>query len=539
MVRRNRLETLVFTAFFCFSVILMFKTFGVVGGDLKIASKAWSDFAATIPLIRSFSLGDNFPPEYPIFPGVPIRYHFVFFFLVGMLEKFGIRIDWALNGLSTVAFFALAVAIYFLAKEVFGKKSVAVLSVVLFAFNGSFSFLEFFKTHLIAINTFGEIISNTQFPSFGPYDGKIVSAFWNLNIYTNQRHLALAYAAFLALVLIIHRASQNPKMLTRTKTILLGLAIGIFPFIHTAVFGMMGLALIIFFFIYPQLRLKIFTIGAVAIFLAFPQISYIGASPVNFSYFNPGYLVDKPTLENLFVYWLSNLGLAAFLAPLGFLVAKRWQRKIFLPFLFLFVVGNLFQFTPDLPTNHKFFNLFIIGANLFVANYLVHLWKKGLVLKATVLILLFFLTFSGIIDIFPIFNDVYVQIPDYRNNPAANFIFLKTPKDSVFLNSSFLYNPASLAGRKIFMGWPYFAWSAGYDTDKSGKTMEKIYTSRERGEICKLLKENDLDYFTVEDTSRDPNYPDIDVGFFEREFKSIYKDKTLEIFNTSQNCDAI
>ena len=69
--------------------------------------------------------------------------------------------------------------------------------------------------------------------------------------------------------------------------------------------------------------------------------------------------------------------------------------------------------------------------------------------------------------------------------------------------------------------------------------MEKIYTSHEKDAICKLLKENNLDYFTVEDTGGDPDYPNIDVGFFGREFKSVYKDKTLEMFNTSQNCDVI
>jgi hypothetical protein len=45
---------------------------------ILIYSMMLSDFAATIPLIRSFSMGDNWPPEYPIFPGSPIRYHYLF-----------------------------------------------------------------------------------------------------------------------------------------------------------------------------------------------------------------------------------------------------------------------------------------------------------------------------------------------------------------------------------------------------------------------------------------------------------------------------
>ena len=99
-----------------------------------------------------------------------------------------------------------------------------------------------------------------EFPGFAPWGPGDVTAFWNLNIYTNQRHLGLAYAAFLGLILTLYKASQNPKKLTLLKTILLGGAIGLFPFVHMAVFGMMGIATAVFFFLYPRLRPKIFFI---------------------------------------------------------------------------------------------------------------------------------------------------------------------------------------------------------------------------------------------------------------------------------------
>ncbi|TSC86331.1 MAG: hypothetical protein G01um10147_943 [Microgenomates group bacterium Gr01-1014_7] len=79
---------------------------------MLIATKAWSDFASHIPLIRSFSLGDNFLPEYPLFPGEPIRYHFLFYAVVGYLEKLGLRIDYAFNILSALSFAFLIISIY-------------------------------------------------------------------------------------------------------------------------------------------------------------------------------------------------------------------------------------------------------------------------------------------------------------------------------------------------------------------------------------------------------------------------------------------
>ena len=83
----------------------MFSTFSYEKGVMEISSKAWSDFANHIPLIRSFSLGNNFPPQYPLFAGPPIRYHFLFYAFAGFLEKTGIRIDYALNIPSILGFF--------------------------------------------------------------------------------------------------------------------------------------------------------------------------------------------------------------------------------------------------------------------------------------------------------------------------------------------------------------------------------------------------------------------------------------------------
>src|SRR3989304_245572 len=215
-------EILLFTFFFFFSSLLMWKTFRVDSeGNMQIANHAWSDFAASIPLIRSFSFGSNFPIEHPLFPGEPIRYHFLFYLLVGILERFGLRIDFALNGLSSISFALLLFMIYLLAKTLFQKRSVGILSVFLFLFNGSLSFIEFFKLHPLSTSTFSNIIHASVFPSFGPYDGKIVSAFWNLNIYTNQRHLALSFALSLLTIYLLYCKFNFKNKLTVSLSVYL------------------------------------------------------------------------------------------------------------------------------------------------------------------------------------------------------------------------------------------------------------------------------------------------------------------------------
>ena len=531
-------ELFLLIGFLIFSSLLMFETFRVTPeGNMQIATKAWSDFAATIPLIRSFSYGSNFPPEYPIFAGPPIRYHFMFFALTGFLEKIGIRLDSALNGLSVLFLFLLLVSIYYFGKVVFKSSKVGVISVVLLLFNGSLGFLEFFKKNPISPSLFSSIMQNTEFSSFGPYDGKVVSAFWNLNIYTNQRHLALAYAAFIFFNILIYIYSKKPGSLTYIKSLILGAIIGSFPFIHQAVFGTVGIALAIFFLIYPKLRSKIVIIGITALVIAVPQFIYMGTSNSVFSFFHPGYLAIDHTIFGLTKYWFLNLGLTMVLTPIGFLIANKDEKKASLPFFALFLVGNLFQFSPEIAANHKFFNLFAIGANMLSAVFLIKLAKIFLVGKMLSLFFILLMTLTGIIDFFPIINDRMIEISDIPNNPRAEYIYLNTDKNAVFLNTSYLYDPASIAGRKIYMGWPYFSWGLGYDTDKRFNSMKLILTSVDKQSACKLLKKEKIDYLEVQYPSGISDV-EINFSFFDDNFHKIYSSPqtNYSIYDIKYSC---
>jgi len=539
MKKGKIIKIVFFVLLFIFSWLLMWKTFRInVNGNLEIATKVWSDFAATIPLIRSFSYGANWPPQYPIFAGPPIRYHFVFFAVVGILEKVGVPLDWALNSLSAFSFFFLLLAIYFLTKAIFKSRFVSMTTCILFLFNGSFAFLEFFKKYSLSIHTLTDIIHHDSFLAFGPYYGnKTISAFWSLNIYTNQRHLALAYAVFLLLVLAIYRASKSDNKLSLNKTLLWGTVIGFFPFVHLPVFAMMEIALFVLLVIYPRLRKNILVIIALSLIIALPQIMYSGTGSFQGKLFHPGYLIENLSFFPFIKYWFLNLGFVTILAPIGFLLAKRPQRKIFLPFLALFVLGNLFQFSPEIAGNHKFFNLFLIGTDIYTGYAIFFIWKKKIFGKILATVLFLFLTLSGIIDIFPIKNDVYAEIKDGKNNDVEQFIIKNTSKESVFVNASYVYDPASLAGRKIFLGWPYFSWSAGYDTQKRSESLKEILGASDVNSACTLLTQEDIDYIEIQNPTTLEGIK-INYKFFKENFKEIFSSPTtnISIYDVALSC---
>lgn len=522
-----------------FSIWLMWHTFAYKDGSMLIATKVWSDFASHVPLIRSFSFGNNIPPEYPLFSGEPIRYHFLFYFFVGLLEKAGLLLDWALNLPSALSFTLLMMAIYLMAKTLFKSKAVGILSIILFLFNGSLSFIEFFKIHPLSSNIVSEIINNREFPSFAPYGPGTVSAFWNLNIFTNQRHLALPFAVCLLMILwIIHQEQKREKKKLYKIPIIWGVILGILLYAHSSMFIMAVTVLAWLFFLLPNQRFSIFLIGLTGFIISLPRALFLKETTTFAPQIKIGYLIaDKLTLPNFLEYWFLNLGLFLLLLPLGFLLSSKLAKKVLIAFTSLFIVGNTIQFSPEIAGNHKFFNVFVAMGNMFVAFALIKIWSKDFT-KILVPFLIFFLILSGIIDFFPIKNDSKITIADYPKNPDAAWIINHTPRDAIFLNSSYIYHPASLAGRKIFLGWPYFSWSLGYNTTVRSEQAKNILSTRNKKNICNFLNANKLSFVDLGQQSAD--FP-FDINFWQENFKPIYQNPTTKfaIYQTVDICKSI
>lgn len=527
-----------------FSTWLSFHTFSYAQGNILIGAKAWSDFSWTIPMIRSFSFGSNFPVEAPLFPGEPIHYHFIFYFLVGILEKIGIRIDYALNIPSIIGLTGLLFMLYLFAKKLFNSTTVGILSIIFFLFNGTFSFIYFFLQHPLSLSTFQDIFLNNTFSSFAPYDEKIVTAFWNLNIYTNQRHLAGAFALSLAILYVfLEPVFSKQKIVSHylLKSVILGIILGLMFYFHLAILLMTFVAIAILILLFKKLRFSGIVILTLCSIISLPQYLYLNSGGSSFKLlFNPGYLTSTDfDLYTFGLHWAMNLGLHFLLIPVGLFLSSWKQRKIFLAFFASFIVGNIFQFSPDIAGNHKFFNFFMLIGNMFSAYSLYRIWKWKIVFRPLVIIFVFLLILSGIIDFFPVYNDKKITLVDYPNNPDVEWIMKNTPPNSVFLNTQYLYSPESLAGRKVFLGWPYFAWSAGYDTHKRGQIRDEILASVSEEHVCRLLKKNNISY--IEISSVDLNSPDQPKipNVFKKYFTLEYMNNGIEIYNVHKSCKKI
>lgn len=480
-----------------------------------LASKVWSDFGAHIPLIRSFSLGSNWPPEYPLFPGEKIKYHFLFYSLAGLLEKIGIRIDYALNIPSALGLFALLVLLYKLAFLLFRRRSVGVFTILFFFFNGSLSFLQYFNKYDTILEAIKNIPSVRDFPSFGPWDHSLVTAFTNLNVYTNQRHLAASFAFVIAIIILLlnlkwkkHTSSNLIEKLFPVATsfmpvsLCIGLLFSLLLFLNQAALVPAIIFAFGFFLFHPPSRLSLIIGFCISIpwILLFYTIAQTGGTPV----FEPGYLSQKPLdMKTFLEFWIHNLGLHSLLFPIGMILAPKRIRWLALPVLVIFLLPNIFRFSTDMINNHKLINLFTLCISLYSSYALVIAieWitkqRKLRIFLLLLPLLISMLTLSGIIDFFAIKNDYIISLIDIPKNKDATFIKNTIPKDAIVLNSTWFYHPASIAGRKIYNGYAFFTWSAGYDTYKREAIVKEIYQSEDSKQVCQLLNQEHISFVEV------------------------------------------
>lgn len=511
----------------------MNKSFGydVTNHSFRMARHQVGDFGLHLSLIRSFSWGDNFPVESPYYPGKSLPYHYYFDLIVGILEKVGLRIDIAFNGLSIIFFATLLYLIYKLPQTIFSKnRLLGILSVALFIFHSDLTFIDFFKEKGFSFSTFRNLWLLPDYIHKGPFDGSLVSIFFTLNVYLNQRHFIMALAVSLGIIYFLLSKLTKKQNISQKTLILLGFLLGILSRVHTLTFFSTAFVVFLFFVIFKRLRFILpFFIPLIFIFSF--HLRDILKMDMSHVFFNPGFISEKPLFSlNFISFWFLNLGIAFILIPVGFFLSEKKQKFIFLCVFSLFVLGNIFQFSFRIDHNHSLFNFFLIFANFYTAYFLMILLKRNTLLRISLFtILLFLLTASGIIDLMAVKNDFQLYFPDAPSNKFMQWIKINTNKKDVFLSKQEILDPVTFSGRKNYLGHTYYLSVMGYNYLQREEKVKNFFEARDR-ETLKQIKKEGIKYIVVPTRKiTDFNYK-VNSDFLKENLILEYKDRDVLVF---------
>ena len=136
------------------------------------------------------------------------------------------------------------------------------------------------------------------------------------------------------------------------------------------------------------------------------------------------------------------------------------------------------------------------------------------------------LTATGVSEWATYVNLNRVPLTLNAKSPVTEWVIENTDPDDVFLTPMWSMNRFILAGRPMYYGWPYYAWSAGHDT----YTRDTIYLWLISGcggdidEFTRYCKERNIRYLIV-----DPDFETTDFGNGITFNKAFFEDNLTQV----------
>ena len=397
----------IFTAFATF---LMFYTYRISGNTLHAGFSTFSDLAPHTAMVSSFGVGYNFPTQYMHFAGDGIQYHFLFYFLCGVLEYLGLPIDFAINIPSIIVMVCAFTLLGLLAVLISGKRPAFLIAPILVLFRSSLNVFIQFKELLANGETrssaLASILHSEEWYGATDFDNWGI---WAINVYPNQRHLMLGVAVILIFIILylpfvrrmcismirdgfkVFVAGKNAWLPRKNDplcpwkiAILTGILALVFPYFHGSCTIAMLLILAGMAF-FSESRVLHIIIAAVSIVSAFAQSKAFsgGAGNVVSMQHTTGFILgSSANTGEILKYLLIVTGLTLILALITCIIMlvidivknrPIYRLILFISFLLPFIFAFNYQVTLEMLANHKFIQITLILLDAFVATFVANL----------------------------------------------------------------------------------------------------------------------------------------------------------------------
>ena len=547
-------EVLLFGLLAVFITYMMFYVFYIRDGVLYSGLTVYGDYAPHTAMMRSFSMGNNFPTQYPHYGGADVKYHFMFQFLTGNLEYLGLRMDIAYNIVSSASLVGFLMLLYQLALRITGKISCGAVTIFLFFFRSGMAFFRFVWEHIQTGDLLETLSENVSFIGYTTNENW---GLWNFNVYLNQRHLAFGLLLVtLALYLFMdwleagtaHEEkgllwmkgrffskegwkSRNPE-----QALLMGMFLGLCAFWNgAAVIG--GLLILCGFAIFSDGKIDYAITAAVTIFFSYLQTKIFISGSAMSPQIYLGFLAEDKTVWGVvkYLFWMSGIFFLGLAVLVWFM--RRRERMILLGFLFPTIFAFVLLMTPDINVNHKYIMVSYAFLAIFWAWAICSLWNRKIYGKILAAVLAICLSATGIYDFAVIVrgNGPGRRVAVNMDSDLTKWLADNLDKDDLLLTPEYSMNEVTMSGVMLYCGWPYYAWSAGYDTNYRAAQAVTIYTTMDSEELKKVAKQERITYILFEEGSefeQQQCVEDTIAATYEKVYET--EDGRIRIYKTSE-----
>ena len=396
------------------ATFLMFYTYRIDGNLLLNGSSTFSDLSPHTAMVSSFGKGFNFPTQYMHYSGDGIKYHFLFYFLCGTLEYLGLPIDYALNLPSIITMVCALILLGLLAVLLSSRRASFLVAPVLVFLRSSLNVFyhlkELISSGSTPVQAVSAILKTDYWYAVTDYDNWGI---WAINVYPNQRHLMLGIAVILIVLILfvpfvrrlgisISRSDgfgggvkafafsknawlvrSNDPLYPVSSTVLACTLVIVMPYFH----GSCLIAMLLVLFgmaIFSESRLLYLAVAVCAVVSSYVQTLVFsgGYQNVVSFVFEPGFILGKVTPVTLIKYLIVVTGatlVLAFIFAVISLVLDLIHKKpihrflLFICFLNPLIFAFIFRMSLEMLANHKFIQITLILADIFVAGLIGNL----------------------------------------------------------------------------------------------------------------------------------------------------------------------
>jgi hypothetical protein len=300
-------------------------------------------------------------------------------------------------------------------------------------------------------------------------------------------------------------AFLNPKLL------LFGLLAGTLPLIHLHSLIVLFIVSAFLFVFSFEKRKDWVSFGIGVCLIAIPELVWAMSGTSNrateFFGWHFGWDAGK---DNILVFYLKNLGVFLPFIFLGLYLSQTQTDKnedddkplfnkqllFYLPFVFCFVIANIFKLAPWEWDNIKVLIYWFVGSIPFVALFVAKLWERKVAFKLVATACLILLTSAGIADVWRVVSGaINYQVFDKDAVAIAEQIKAKLPPKALILNAPTYNSAVVLSGRRSLMRYSGHLSSHGIDYQPREDDVKKIYQGESTFSI--LIRKYGIEYVLI------------------------------------------
>ena len=302
------------------------------------------------------------------------------------------------------------------------------------------------------------------------------------------------------------------------------------------------------FAIFSKNKLDYLILAVVSVLIAELQTkAFIYGSAVSPTFFW-GFISEDKSFLGVIGYIAEVAGVTILGSVFALFIADRKQRALITSFLLPVVFSFTVSLTPDVTVNHKYIMMAMAYLSIIWADIVVSLFtdRRGLAPekgdvsagkehasedngmpagkehtsedgdmpavkghasgygnvpgKVLAVIVALLLTATGLYDYTIIIRDnddkhcitvdTTSDLTAYAKENFTNADLILSGPDSV--------SELTVSGCRLYCGWPYYAWSAGYDTDARFDLAKLMYTSMSAEDLLETVKAEGITYILYE-----------------------------------------